>query len=80
MRYLALDDSISIDDYTGVAAGGANSQLADRLGIGPADLVALFHRRGVAPAEPWYVLDIEPTMQGATAIADSWFRLLQAKS
>jgi lysophospholipase L1-like esterase len=29
--YLALGDSISIDDYTGVAGGGAPSQLARRL-------------------------------------------------
>lgn len=28
MRYLALGDSISIDDYTGVAGGGAASQFA----------------------------------------------------
>ena len=36
--YVALGDSISIDDYTGVAGGGAPSQLARRLG---ADLVDL---------------------------------------
>ena len=36
--YLALGDSISIDDYTGVRGGGAVSQLAHRLG---ADLVDL---------------------------------------
>src|SRR5918911_4477315 len=36
--YLALGDSISIDDYTGVRGGGAASQLARRLG---ADLVDL---------------------------------------
>ena len=28
MRYLALGDSMSIDDYTGVRGGGAASQLA----------------------------------------------------
>ena len=38
LRYLALGDSISIDDYTGVRGGGAASQLARRLG---ADLVNL---------------------------------------
>src|ERR1044071_10431378 len=32
MRYLALGDSISIDDYTGVPGGGAASQLARLLG------------------------------------------------
>ncbi len=36
--YLALGDSISIDDYTGVHGGGAASQLARKLG---ADLVDL---------------------------------------
>jgi lysophospholipase L1-like esterase len=36
--YVALGDSISIDDYTGVAGGGASSQLARRL---QADLVDL---------------------------------------
>jgi len=36
--YVALGDSISIDDYTGVAAGGAPSQLARRLGVDLIDL------------------------------------------
>jgi hypothetical protein len=36
--YLALGDSISIDDYTGVPGGGAVSQLARKLGVGPVDL------------------------------------------
>jgi lysophospholipase L1-like esterase len=36
--YLALGDSISIDDYTGIRRGGAVSQLARKLG---ADLVDL---------------------------------------
>jgi lysophospholipase L1-like esterase len=31
--YLALGDSISIDDYTGVPGGGAPSQLARKLGV-----------------------------------------------
>jgi lysophospholipase L1-like esterase len=31
--YLALGDSISIDDYTGVPGGGAASQLARKLGL-----------------------------------------------
>lgn len=33
MKYLALGDSISIDDYTGVSGGGAASQLAKRLRV-----------------------------------------------
>jgi lysophospholipase L1-like esterase len=36
--YLALGDSISIDDYTGVRGGGATSQLARMLGIDLVDL------------------------------------------
>ena len=36
--YVALGDSISIDDYTGVAGGGAPSQLARRLGVDLLDL------------------------------------------
>jgi hypothetical protein len=36
--YLALGDSISIDDYTGVPGGGAPSQLARKLGVELADL------------------------------------------
>src|SRR5829696_7916677 len=36
--YLALGDSISIDDYTGVRGGGAVSQLARKLGVELVDL------------------------------------------
>jgi len=36
--YLALGDSISIDDYTGVRGGGAPSQLARKLGVNLVDL------------------------------------------
>jgi lysophospholipase L1-like esterase len=36
--YLALGDSISIDDYTGVRGGGAASQLARKLGVDLLDL------------------------------------------
>jgi lysophospholipase L1-like esterase len=36
--YLALGDSISIDDYTGVRGGGAASQLARTLGVDLVDL------------------------------------------
>jgi lysophospholipase L1-like esterase len=38
--YLALGDSISIDDYTGVHGGGAPSQLARRLGLELVDLTS----------------------------------------
>jgi lysophospholipase L1-like esterase len=36
--YLAVGDSISIDDYTGVRGGGAASQLARMLGVDLVDL------------------------------------------
>ncbi len=36
--YLAIGDSISIDDYTGVRGGGAPSQLARKLGVDLVDL------------------------------------------
>jgi lysophospholipase L1-like esterase len=36
--YLALGDSISIDDYTGLRGGGAPSQLARKLGVELVDL------------------------------------------
>jgi lysophospholipase L1-like esterase len=36
--YVALGDSISIDDYTGVRGGGAASQLARKLGVELVDL------------------------------------------
>jgi lysophospholipase L1-like esterase len=36
--YLALGDSISIDDYTGVPGGGAASQLARKLGLDLVDI------------------------------------------
>jgi lysophospholipase L1-like esterase len=36
--YLALGDSISVDEYTGVCGGGAPSQLARRLGLELVDL------------------------------------------
>jgi lysophospholipase L1-like esterase len=36
--YVALGDSVSIDDYTGVRGGGASSQLARRLGLELVDL------------------------------------------
>ncbi len=38
MRYVALGDSISIDDYTGVRGGGAPAQLARRLDAELVDL------------------------------------------
>jgi lysophospholipase L1-like esterase len=39
VRYLALGDSISIDDYTGVPQGGAASQFARKVGARDADFL-----------------------------------------
>jgi hypothetical protein len=36
--YVALGDSVSIDDYTGVAGGGAPAQLARKLNLELVDL------------------------------------------
>ena len=41
MRYVALGDSISIDDYTGVVGGGAASQFARLVGAEGDDFVDL---------------------------------------
>jgi hypothetical protein len=43
--YVALGDSISIDDYTGVRGGGAASQLARKLGLDLVDLTRAILRR-----------------------------------
>lgn len=41
-----------------------------------ADLEALFRGHGIASADPWYVMVIEPNHAGATAIAAHWHELL----
>ena len=70
--YVALGDSISIDDYTGLPGGGAASQLARKLGFG------LCHGHGLASDEPWFVQVIEPNLAAATAIAEHWHELLSS--
>jgi hypothetical protein len=76
--YLALGDSISIDDYTGVPAVNRGlAKLARERGFLVADLERLFHGHGVASNEPWFVQVIEPNLAGATAIAEHWYELLQ---
>jgi hypothetical protein len=75
--YLALGDSISIDDYTGVPAVNRGlAKLARERGFLVADLERLFHGHGVASNEPWFVQVIEPNLAGATAIAEHWHELL----
>ncbi len=51
--------------------------LARRRGFLLADLEALFHGHGVASADPWIVMQIEPNLAGATAIAQHWHELYQ---
>ena len=51
--YLALGDSISIDDYTGVPGGGAPSQLARNWFV---DVIEPNLAGATAIAEQWYEL------------------------
>ena len=49
--------------------------LARRRGFLLADLEELFHSHGPASADPWIVMQIEPNLAGATAIAQHWHDL-----
>jgi lysophospholipase L1-like esterase len=49
--------------------------LAQSHGFLLSDLQTLFHGHGLASPEPWFVLDIEPNIAGATAIAQHWHGL-----
>ena len=51
--------------------------LARRHGFLLADLEKLFHGHGAASRRPWIVMQIEPNLAGATAIAAEWNRLFQ---
>lgn len=51
--------------------------LARRRGFLLADLEELFHGHGPASADPWIVMQIEPNLAGATAIAQHWHELYQ---
>ena len=50
--------------------------LADQHGFLLADLEQVFRGHGLVSAEPWYVLGIEPNLDGATAIAACWHALV----
>ena len=52
--------------------------LARRHGFLLADLETLFHGHGVASPQPWIVMQIEPNLAGATAIANHWHGLYSA--
>lgn len=66
MNYLALGDSISIDDYTGVARGGAVSQFARLLG---ADFQTLARdgRTTAGVLESWGEITLKPDVVTLTA-------------
>lgn len=49
--------------------------LARRRGFLLADLEKLFHGHGAASPDPWIVMQIEPNLAGATAIAEHWHDL-----
>ena len=49
--------------------------LARRYGFLLADLETLFHGHGPASRQPWIVMQIEPNLAGATAIAKHWHDL-----
>lgn len=51
--------------------------LARRYGFLLSDLEALFHGHGLVSRQPWIVMQIEPNLAGATAIARHWHALLQ---
>ena len=53
--------------------------LARRRGFLLADLEELFHGHGPASPAPWIVMQIEPNLAGATAIARHWHDLYQRR-
>lgn len=63
--------------YDGVNA--AIKRVATVHGFLLADLQTLFAGHGIASAEPWFVIKIDPNLAGATAIAREWHRLFVAK-
>jgi lysophospholipase L1-like esterase len=52
--------------------------VAERHGFLLGDLEQLFRGHGIASAEPWFVLEIEPNLAGATATAAHWYGLLRS--
>ena len=59
------------------ALNGGIRALARRHGFLLADLEKLFHGHGASSSRPWIVMQIEPNLAGATAIAAEWHRLFQ---
>ncbi|HOS43115.1 MAG TPA: hypothetical protein PK794_05425, partial [Armatimonadota bacterium] len=52
--------------------------LARHHGFRLADLAALFRGHGLAAARPWIIRQIEPNLDGATAIAGEWERVYRS--
>jgi hypothetical protein len=53
---------------------------AEAAGFLLSDLEALFRGHGAASPEPWIVMEIEPNLAGATAIAANWHRIWTGRS
>lgn len=66
MNYLALGDSISIDDYTGIARGGAVSQFARLLGA-DFQTLACDGRTTTEVLEVWSEITVKPDIVTLTA-------------
>ena len=66
MNYLALGDSISIDDYTGIARGGAVSQFA-RLINADFQTLARDGRTTVGVLDAWNEITLKPDVVTLTA-------------
>lgn len=58
-----------------LATNDSIRELGARRGHPVADLERIFHGHGYPSADPWVVKNIEPNLQGATAIAAEWARL-----
>lgn len=67
MNYLALGDSISIDDYTGVARGGAVSQFARLLGAADFQTLARDGRTTAGVLDAWGEIRLKPDVVTLTA-------------
>src|SRR2546427_220232 len=70
--YLALGDSISIDDYTRVPGRGAASQLARQVGLHLGDLTRGFEN--LAPERAFLLADLERLFRGHGITSNEpWF-------
>ncbi|MBI5708335.1 MAG: hypothetical protein HZC36_15230 [Armatimonadetes bacterium] len=82
MRYLALGDSISIDDYTGAPSGGAASQLAKLVGAESFQMLAYDGCTTTGVLEAAERVDGNPDLITLTAggndlLEACWWRVLE---